>query len=41
MKCPDCGAEMDPRLTGTWNEHWECPFDSQIVWAQTHTDNPT
>ncbi len=23
---------MDFRFAGTFNAHWECPFDHQVVW---------
>lgn len=36
--CPDCGAAMDLRLAGTFNAHWECPFDQQIVWVNVWTE---
>lgn len=32
MKCPECGAAMDLFNDRTWNAHWVCPFDGQIVW---------
>lgn len=31
-RCPECDALMDLRQRGTFNAHWECPFDGQLVW---------
>lgn len=35
MNCPECDAAMDMRSKDSWNAHWMCPFDGQIVWAPT------
>lgn len=34
MACPECDASMEPRQQGTFNAHWECPFDQQVVWPE-------
>jgi hypothetical protein len=39
MNCPDCGAAMDLRQAGTFNAHWECPFDQQVEWVEKWSDD--
>lgn len=40
MNCPNCGAAMDLRQSETFNAHWECPFDQQVVWVEKWVEDP-
>jgi len=32
---------MDLRQAETFNAHWECPFDQQILWVEKWSDEPS